>query len=217
MADEVEICNLALSNIRAGSINNLGEKSPQAQICKLKYPIMRDRCLRDAVWNFNRGIKALASIDVEIYNWAYAYKYPVDCLKIHRIIPEYEEVTGDVSVVSRLIDTQILPITDYRRQVAYEVFNFSNVKVIGCNETTLHIDYAIKITDPNLFSDDFIIALSHLISSEVAIPLVGVEKGRSLRSDSLQLYEQYISSASESDMNDGYLETNDSEYVTVRR
>ena len=217
MSNEVEICNLALSNIRAGSINSLTEASLQAQICKLKYPFMRDRCLRDAVWNFNRTITALASIDVDIYNWAYAYSYSVNCLKVHRMIPEYEEVTGDADVVSRLVDTQILPITSYRRQVAYEVFNFNNVKVIGSNESGLRIDYAIKITDPNIFSDDFIIALSHLLASEIAIPIIGGEKGQSLRSDSLQLYEQYISSAVESDMNDHYLEPNDSEYVTVRR
>lgn len=216
MASEVEVCNLALSNIRAGSINSLNEASLQAQICKLKYALMRDRCLKIG-WDFNRTITPLSSIEVTIYNWAYAYSYPVNCLKISRIIPEYEEITGDASVISRLIDTQILPITAYRRQVPYEVFNFDNVKVIGCNETTLHIDYAIKIEDPNLFSDDFILAFSHLLASEIAIPIVGVEKGRVLRSDSLQLYEEYIDAAAADDMNDGFLETNESEYVTVRR
>jgi len=217
MADAVEICNLALSNIRAGSINSLTEASIQAQICKLKYPFMRDRCLRDPGWNFNRTIVTLASSSVDIYNWAYSYSYPVDCLKIHRIIPEYEEVTGDASVVSRLIDTQLLPITSYRRQVEYEVFNFNNAKIIGANESGLRIDYSIKITDPNLFSDDFILALSHLLASEIAIPIIGVEKGRQLRSDSLQIYEEYLRSATADDMNDGYLEPDDSEYVTVRR
>jgi len=217
MADEVEICNLALSNIRAGSINDLDEPSLQAQVCKLKYDFLRDRCLRDAVWNFNRSQVALASIDVTIYNWAYAYSYPVTCLKIHRIIPAYEEVTGEASIISSLIDSQVLPITSQRRQVSYEIFNFSDVKVIGANETCLHIDYARRVTDPNLFSEDFILAFSHLLSSEIAIPIVGVEKGRQLRSDEIQLYDEYIGSAVEADMNDGFLETGDSEYVTVRR
>lgn len=216
MADEIEICNLALSNIRAGSINSFTESSLQAQNCKLKYAFMRDRCLKES-WDFNRTIAALATIEVTIYNWAYAYSYPANCLKIHRIIPEYEEITGDASVVSRLIDTQVLPISAYRRQVPHEIFNFSNVKVIGCNETTLYIDYAKKVEDPNLFSDDFILALSHLLASEIAVPLVGAEKGRQLRSDSLQLYESYINSAAVDDSNESFLESNDSEFVTVRR
>ena len=45
MTSVVDICNLALSNIRAGSINNIDEVSLQAQQCKLKYPFMRDRLL----------------------------------------------------------------------------------------------------------------------------------------------------------------------------
>lgn len=216
MASEVEICNLALSNIRAGSINSLDESNLQAQICKLKYALIRDRCLRSS-WQFNKAISPLATIDVDIYNWAYAYRYPVNCLKINRIIPEYEEVTWGSDIVSRLVDTQILPITDHRRQVSYEVFNFSNVKVIGCNETTLHIDYAIRIEDPNLFSDDFILAFSHLLGSEIAVPIVGAEKGRLLRADEIQLYEEYIDDATASDTNDGFLNSPESEYVTVRR
>ena len=98
-----------------------------------------------------------------------------------------------------------------------QIFNFSNVKVIGCNETTLYIDYAKKVEDPNLFSDDFILALSHLLASEIAVPLVGAEKGRQLRSDSLQLYESYINSAAVDDSNESFLESNDSEFVTIRR
>ncbi len=217
IADEVEICNLALSNIRAGSINSLDESSVQAQQCKLKYSFMRDRCLKDHQWQFNRTIAALASVDVDIFNWAYSYSYPSDCFTIHRIIPEYEEVTGDSELVSRLIDSQVLPVSSYRRQVAYEVFNFDSVRVIGCNETGVRIDYGIKITDPNLFSDDFILALSHLLASEIAIPIVGAEKGRELRSDEIQLYDAYLKSAVTNDKNDGYLESGDSDFVTCRR
>ena len=212
MTSEIEICNLALSNIRAGSINSFDESSLQAQVCKLKFALMRDRCLRDTVWNFNRTIKALALINVDIYNWAYAYSYPINCLKIHRIIPNYEEMTGDGAVISR----ETLPISGNRRQIPYETFNFNNVKVIGCNDTSLHIDYAMKIENTNLFSDDFVIAFSHLLASEIVISLVGVEKGRQLRSDSVELYQEYIRSAIASDMNDTYLQATESEYVTSR-
>lgn len=216
MASEVEVCNLALSNIRAGSINSLDEASLQAQVCKLKYALMRNRCLKIG-WDFNRTISPLASVETIIYNWAYSYSYPVNCFKIHRIVPEYEEITGDASVISRLIDTQVLPITAYRRQVPYEVFNFNGVKIIGTNESNLRIDYSFKVEDPNLFSDDFILALSHLLASEIAVSLVGVEKGRALRSDEIQLYEEYINTAAADDANDKYLEPTESEYVTVRR
>lgn len=218
MPSEVEICNLALSNIRAGSINSLTESSLQAQLCKLKYPFMRNRMLTDNVWSFNRKIKALSLLTTEIFNWAYAYKYPVDCLKIHRLIPAYEELANaDADVISRLIDSQLLPLKDMRREVEYEIFNFDDVKVIGSNEADLRIDYSAKVEDPNLFTDDFILALSHLLASELAIPIVGAELGRNLRNESLQIYKVYLDAALANDMNEQYFTPALSEYETIRR
>jgi hypothetical protein len=218
MTSEVEVCNLALSNIRAGSINSLDESSLQAQQCKLKYPFMRNRCLTEIPWIFNRKIRALSLLTTEIFNWAYAYQYPVDCLKIHRLVGAHEELANaDADVVSRLIDSQLLPLKDLRTQIPYEVFNFSDNKTIGTNEADLRVDYVAKVTDPNLFSDDFVLALSHLLASELAIPLIGAENGRQLRSDSLQLYKEYLSAAVANDLNDQYDAPGDSEFVTIRR
>ena len=217
MSSEVEICNLALSNIRAGSINSLTEGSIQAQICKLKYPILRDRCLREIPWQFNHKIRALAPVVTDIFNWAYAYSYPVDCLKIRRLVGSYEELpAGSADVASRLLDSRVLPNKGYRRQIPYEVFNFDDAKIIGSDQPDLRIDFAAKVTDPNLFSDDFIMALSHLLSSELAVPIVGAELGRALRNDSLQLYKQYLASAIATDQNDQYLEPSESDFVTIR-
>lgn len=218
MASEVEICNLALSNIRAGSINSLTESSLQAQQCNLKYSFLRDRCLAELPWVFNRKIEALAVLTTDVFNWAYAYQYPVNALKIHRLVGAYEQLSNvDADVVSRLLDSQLLPLKDLRNQVPYEVFNFSDNKVIGANEAELRVDYSAKITDPNLFSPDFIMALSHLLSSELAIPLVGGELGRQLRSDSLQIYKEYLSTAMANDLNDQYSTPALSEFETIRR
>lgn len=218
MSSEVELCNLALGNIRAGSINSLDEPSLQAQTCKLRYPFIRDRLLTEIPWGFNRKIRALSLLTTEIFNWAYAYQYPTDCLKIHRLVGAHEELANaDADVVSRLLDSQLLPLKDLRTQIPYEVFNFSDNKTIGTNEADLRIDYAAKITDPTLFSPDFTLALSHLLASELAIPLVGAETGRQLRDDSLQLYTSYLSAAVANDMNDQYDTPALSEYETIRR
>lgn len=217
MASEVEVCNLALSNIRAGSINSFTESSIQAQLCKLKYPILRDRCLREIPWQFNHKIRALAAVTTDIFNWAYAYSYPVDCLKIHRLVGSFEELpAGSSDVASRLLDSRVINLKEQRQQIPYEVFNFDNNKIIGSDQPELRIDFAAKVTDPNLFSDDFIMALSHLLASELAIPIVGAELGRALRNESLQLYRQYLASAMATDMNDSYFLPRESDFVTVR-
>ena len=85
MASEIEICNLALSNIRAGSINSFTEGSLQAQQCNLKYSILRNRVLKES-WGFNHKIRALSVLTTEVFNWVYAYQYPTDCLKINRLV-----------------------------------------------------------------------------------------------------------------------------------
>lgn len=217
MASTVEVVNLALSNIRAGSINSLDEGSLQAQVAKLKYPFMRDRLLREIPWQFNRKLRALSTLTTDVFNWAYAYQYPVDCLKIHRLVPSWEEIPAGASdVVSRQRDTELRSLKELRQQVPYEVFNFDDNKVIASDDTELRIDYAAKITDPNLFSDDFILALSHLLAGEMAIPLIGAETGRQLRSDEFTLYESYLASAVADDMNDGFYTPPESEFVTVR-
>ena len=218
MASIVEVCNLALSDIRASSINSLDESSLTAQQCKLKYPILRDRLLAEIPWGFNRKIDELAVLTTEIFNWAYAYQYPSDCLKINRLVGTHEELANaNADIVSRLLDSQLLPLRDMRVQVPYEVFNFSNNRVLGANESDLRIDYSVKVDDPNLFSNDFIMALSKLLASELAIPIVGAETGRQLRSDSLQLYKSYLDAALANDMNEQYASPALSEFETIRR
>jgi len=217
MASEIEVCNLGLSNVRGGSINSFTEGSVQAQLCKLKYPILRDRCLREIPWQFNHKIRALAPVTTDIFNWAYAYQYPTDCLKINRLIGSFEELpVGSSDVASRVLDSRVISLREQRRQIPYEVFNFDDNKILGSDQSELRIDFNAKVTDPNLFSDDFIMALSHLLASELAIPIVGAELGRALRNDSLQLYKQYLDSAIASDANDQYATPQVSEFVTIR-
>lgn len=216
MTSEVEICNLALSNIRAGSINSLEESSLPAQVCSLKYDIIRDMMLTEIPWGFAHKIKGLAVLTTEIFNWAYAYQYPVDCFKINRLIGAEEQLlNADADAVSRALDSELL--RNIRRQVSYEIFNFDDNKVIGSNESELRIDYIANVTDPNLFSNNFVLAFSHLLAAEIAIPVVGVEKGRQLRSDSLTMYKEYLATAEADDLNEQYYESPLSELETIRR
>jgi len=120
MSSEITICNLALSHIRVGSINALTEASIQAQQCKLLYPILRDSVLENAPWQFATRIVSLAELtDVEVFNFAYAYQYPSDCLKIKRLILNWETINRD--------DSQFygnnLPILNTQAPVPYRVFN----------------------------------------------------------------------------------------------
>lgn len=217
MASVIEICNLALSNIRAGSINSLTEASLAAQQCKLKYPFIRDQVLRDAPWQFARKVEPLAQLSLDVFNWAYAYQYPSDCLNIRKLILNIENInqgTGDtVSRYRRPLESQ-LSLDTYA--VQYEVQNEGGNKIIVANDAELRAEYTLRVEDPNLYDSQFIMALSHLLAAELAIPLVGAELGRQLKSDNLQLYGNYINSAVANNMNEQHQNTPDSEFITVR-
>ena len=214
MASEVELCNMALSNIRSSGINSLSESSLQAQQCKLKYATVRDMVLADADWGFNSVLAPLAVLSgVSIFNFLYAYQRPVDCLYINRLVLNYPYYSSGISTPLQNLGV-ISP--DLDKQVAYREFNSNGVRVIASNEASLYIDYRARVTDPNLFNTAFMIALSWLLAAAVAIPIVGAEQGRALRADALNLYKSYVAAAAASAMSQRYTAPRDSEFITAR-
>lgn len=213
MTSEVEICNLALSNIRSTGINSLTESSLQAQQCKLKYPICRDVALSAADWGFSNKVVPLALLTATQFNWKYAYAYPTDCLYINKLVPNYETFAQGVSNPYDVLSPNNPDLT---QGVPYKVTTIDGVKAIVSNSADLRIDYRSRVTNTNLFDMQFVQALSQLIASEVAIPIVGAETGRALRKDALSLYQAYLASATADSMNQRYSSVQDSEFITVR-
>jgi len=202
MASEVDICNIALSNIRAKTINSLNENSLQAQNCKLFYPILRDQLLEDTPWQFAHKSKPLSLTTLVNFNWRYVYQYPIDCIRINKLMIDYEGIRDETFGSTR--------------KVQYEVMNIDDMKVIVSDQQCLHIDYRAKITDVNLFSNLFRMTLSHLLASEIAIPIIGAEMGRQLRSDNYQIYETYLNSAIGSNNNERHIAVPESEFITTQ-
>ena len=216
MTSEVEICQMALAHIRGGSINSLEEKSTQAKYCNLFYPKLRDQLLRDAPWQFAHKVAPLGVLTTELFNWVFAYQYPSDSFRINRLVLNLEEISQDsLGLASRLRDPS-LPRVNLKQQVEYEILNVDGNRVIGANESELRADYNVRVTDPNLFDSEFVMTLSYLLGSALAIPVVGGKEGRGLRSDAFQIYQQYLAAAMASDQNEQFHPPADSEYVTVR-
>ncbi len=229
MASIVEICNIALSQIRAGSINSLNEASLQAQQCRLWYPLALEQILRDAPWQFARVIRPLSRLSDDdgnnrVFNWAYSYQYPADLLRINRLVLNYEFIDQETPGIT--FANRLYPRTGYgyertfrpnlRQQVEYEIVNVDGNKVIASNWDELRVDGGIRVDDPNLFDPQFYLALGHLISSFLALPIVGPETGRQLRADNLTIYETYINEAIAMNANEQFQYPADSELVTVR-
>lgn len=84
---EVQICNMALSNVGAKStIESLTEDSTEAKECNLWYHYSRLQTLETFDWNFARRRLTLATHgDDPPDAWAYRYQYPVDCVSLRKL------------------------------------------------------------------------------------------------------------------------------------
>jgi len=210
MASEVDICNIALSHIRAGRINSLQDVTIEGQECELKYALMRDLMLESFNWPFAHKIKPLSLSETPVFNWSQTYQYPADCLKINRLVARYEEVASNSTMSPDKVVAH-----DLRGQIPYEVFSFKT-RLICTNLTEARIDYRQRITDPEVFPPAFAMALSYLLAAELAVPVVGAELGRALRKDSLDLYISYLNSATADALNEQYFSPVESEFVKIR-
>ena len=234
MTSEVQLCNMALSHIRGGSINSLTESSIQAQKCKLFYDTLRDSVLKESPWKFANKVVPLTPEFVEpytpdidgVFDWAYSYQYPNDCLHIDRVLVDYEirqdrlrDNGGQYShrFNNGLVNyraTQHEPFV--KREWEYDVQHIRGRRVIVTNESEMWIQYRCRVEDVNLFPISFQLALSHLIASYIATSIVGEQLGSKLKAENLELYQAQLASAIVSDINQEHCRIPDSEFVNIR-
>lgn len=220
MASVVEICNLALTHVRGGSINSLDEASVQAQRCKLFYETARDQALVEAGWGFTRTVKPLAKLlDASVFGWLHTWAYPVDCLKIDRVIRNIEAVSANGN------DSNNRWFPGMRREeasahtyppVEYELHQVDGSRVIATMEDDLRIQYRKRITDPNLYPADFRMALSFLLAHYLAPSIAGDKEGRVLKAECFAQYQHFLARAADNTYNQHYRTPPESEFITCR-
>ena len=194
MASVVEICNLALSNIRAKSINSLTEGSIEAQQCALKYPIVRDMLLRDTPWQWAQTIQPLALRTEDPLQWVYAYQYPSDCLNLQYVTADFGFKSQDATGL-RFRNLRQIVFIEPDKRVPFEIQNIDNNRAVLTDQIEAYAFYTKKITDPNLFDSQFLMALSWYLGAELAVPIMGGDIGMKMRADALQMYTSLIGAA----------------------
>lgn len=90
MASEVEICNRALVKLGEKTILSLTDDSKPARTCNLLYKPTRNYVLRNHPWNFAiKRVEMARNTEDPVYDYAYSYKLPSDCLRV--LIPNREQ------------------------------------------------------------------------------------------------------------------------------
>jgi hypothetical protein len=183
MTSEVQIARLALQHLGDRfDITSLTEATPEAEQVNLVFANVRDMVLREHPWKFARKYASPAALSGDAPgNWDYMYSYPSDALRIIRIVN---------------------PLGDDKAPLRFEVArNSADLRVILTNESEPTFEYTQRITDPQQFDPQFVVALSYRIAQYIAMPITG---DRQVMSDMNSMADIEIGKAKASDANEGF-------------
>ena len=194
MGSVVDICKKSLAAIRAKSINSLTESSNEAQQCLLQYASARDFVMRDSNWQFAKKTAVLALLSEEPLQWAYAYSYPGDCLKVRQVIGDWalkDNIDNGLVNRAKYFDYIAEPIAS----VVFELQNLDDDKVIATDLSEAYVVYTKKIEDPNMFDPLFEKMLVSYLASLIAVSVLGIEAGGKMEEKELAKYQAYLATA----------------------
>jgi hypothetical protein len=212
MASAVDICNLALSHIGdTADVSSISppEGSAQADHCAKFYPIARDSLLSMHCWSFATKRALLVQVENPYSQWNYAYSLPSDLMSIISILPS--DATSDYSMAFSPADNILWNInsspgnavTGYTPQAyALEIDSVGN-DVLYTNQADAMIKYTKYTTDTSKFSPNFTVALSHLLASYLAGPVIKGDVGIKVSTEQLKIAMGYVSKAREDDSGHG--------------
>lgn len=185
MTTKVDICNMALSSVKAGRIDEFNENSPEAVQCRIYYDhALRSLLTHDkAKWGFARATRALALTGNDPEEWEFEYGHPADCLQIHYIIPP-----DNGAIIISDIGGYVIGGIHYDPipyEVATSLVSGNQTKVIWTDYENAKIVYTKLITDTLMYDDLFIEALKWRLAVDLALPLGG-ENGKYYRDTARQ-------------------------------
>lgn len=203
MATEVDIANLSLAHLgddATVSSFDPPEGSAQAEHCARFYPIARDGLLEMFDWKFAVTRITGAELTSEATSWQYCYAMPNDCLRVIAVLPpdaldDYSTPTSGANVFG----TPELLNGDYQTQdYAVETLE-DGTQVIYTNQEEAVIRFVKRVTNSAKFPPLFTTALSYLLASYLAGPVIKGDVGREESKGQYKMFMQVMSSAMTSD------------------
>lgn len=236
MSSDTSICNRALQAAGTRStIASLTEDSNEAINCNMIFADTRDELLGMAFWNFARKTAVLGLLksapgtpsnpSTTANNWTpaypappwlYEYAYPSDCLTVRQVVQQIQNYYVGIPITSNGMGiypyfvgpgAPFLVATDTDDTGAQiNVILTSQYQAIGT--------YTMRVTDPNLFSANFVQALVIALAAKLAIALTGdLAKSNTLFAQA----NAFVVSARAQDGNEGLtVIDNMPDYITCR-
>jgi hypothetical protein len=215
MPSVVGICNLALSHI--GDVADVQSVFPpdgsvQAGFCSRFYPIALSALLEKSNWNFSTFRAGLAEIANPSTTWRHAYAVPTGMINAISVLPPYAR--DDYSQHSSDRNEWFHPAQDcpnpadniYTPQPYSMETQEDGSQIILTNVWDAVLRYTVQVEDPNQFSPTFVLALSYLLASMLAGPLIKGDVGIQVSGAMEQKAQSYTGAAATSDANQRRIE-----------
>lgn len=210
MASSVDISNLALGHLGdSATVTSIDppEGSAQAEHCARFYPIALSTMLEMHTWGFCTRRATLAQVSNPSTTWQYAYAKPSGCLNILSIIAsdatdDYSTSAGSTSSYSDA-NGGTIPIGGVYtpQKFAIETSDSGDV-IILTNQVDAVIRYTVAVTDSAKFPPLFTEALTWLLASKLAGPVLKGSDGRAAAKDCLSTFNYWMTRATGSDASD---------------
>lgn len=144
MASQIDICNIALSNIGCLNVQSLTDETESARLLTLNWERCLDGVLREFPWNFATVVRPLNLSDDFVPGYEYGYVYPFECKKLWEV---YRNPDYPMDFVVR--------------------FNGTG-KFIATNAPMAFAKYTVRVDDTSLYDPSFTEALIYKLAYEIA-------------------------------------------------
>ena len=185
MASVIDICNLALGHLGDdASVSSISppEGSAQAEHCARFYPIARDAILELHDWKFATRRVALTQLDIASWEWAGAFAAPNNMLRILAVLPR--EAASDAG--SEDFET---------------ASSDDGALIVLTNTASPSARCTFRVTDTTRYPPLFVDALSRLLASYLAGPIIKGDAGMSVSRAQYQGFMLSLAQAKVSDAN----------------
>lgn len=204
MASAVDICNVALAHLGdTATVSSIDppDGSAQAQHCARFYPFARNSLLEMATWGFATKRVALAQLTNISSQWLYTYAIPAGVISLIAVLPA--DATDDYSapVAPSVCQTDLLGTVYTPQPYTVETLTDGS-QVILTNVENALLRYVYTVEDTTQLSPLFTLALSWLLASFLAGPLLKGETGAAEAKRCLAVFQAFKAEATSSDAND---------------
>lgn len=176
--------NLALSHLAISKKIILEtDRSAEANACGDLYNTVRDKTLADFPWPFATKFALLGLVQSDpTTEWAFAYRYPSDCLTLRRI---FSGIRND----------------NLQSRVKYKIGRDAQGLLIYTDEAQAEAEYTITTDDAVRYPEDFKMALSFLLAFYIAPRLTQGDPFK-LGQRAYQMYKAEVAGAQDTAANE---------------